>query len=165
MTVESFPTISRRANFALGEMEGTVTLNEELQITSGTLVKATVGDHSLWLHKMQLWLKLGSWAGALGAPDRVFQACTPGWPSTCLGSQIFCRAVTLVSVGGCVQWETEQKKVTANHGDPQKQSTMKQKVLDEFTLWHNNVHIFWSNMIQQYKLFQTMSRSDVCKIF
>ena len=32
----------------------------------------------------------------------------------------------------------------------------KQKVLDEFTLWHNNVHIFWSNMIQQYKLFQTI---------
>ena len=29
MTVESFPAISRRANFALGEMEGTVTLNEE----------------------------------------------------------------------------------------------------------------------------------------
>ena len=25
----------------------------------------------------------------------------------------------------------------------------KQKVLEEFPLWHDNLHIFWSNMIQQ----------------
>ena len=59
MTVESFPTITRRANFALGEMKGTVTLNEERQIISGMHVKATAGV--LLLSKRMMQPSLLAW--------------------------------------------------------------------------------------------------------
>ena len=59
MTVESFPTITRRANFALGEMEGAVTFNEERQIISGMRVKETAGV--LLLSKRMMQPSLLAW--------------------------------------------------------------------------------------------------------
>ena len=45
----------------------------------------------------------------------------------------FWRAVAPVSVGVYVQWETEQKKVTANRGYPQKQPNMMIEGIDTFS--------------------------------